>query len=171
MDWYKLACDNRSKLEEAVRRAIEEDLNDIDADNSICYKIILCLDGEVRVKRMMDIGLYSTPIDGIVVYEYRHRFMCDYAEDIGEMNESAEIAATIMPEEAGMVMRVLCDKYGEPAEGEFYRNRFFDIFSQMFPEQYRKYRHMMAKPIIDSIMAEEDIMCKIFKIFKICSEQ
>lgn len=163
MDWYRLALSNRTKLEEAVRRAIEEDLNDIEADESICYRIILCLDGEVRVKRMIDIGLCSDPIDGIVVYEYRHRFMCDYAEDIGEMNESAELVASIMPEEAGMVMRVLCDKYGETVEGEFYRNRFFDIFSQMFPEQYREYRHMMAKPIIDSIISEEEIMSKIFK--------
>lgn len=163
MDWYRLALSNRTKLEEAICRAIEEDLNDTEADENICYRIILCLDGEVRVKRMIDIGLCSDPIDGIVVYEYRHRFMCDYAEDIGEMNESAELAASIMPEEAGMVMRVLCDKYGEPEEGEFYRNRFFDIFSQMFPEQYREYRHMMAKPIIDSIISEEEIMSEIFK--------
>ena len=162
MGWLELAKEKESELYSAACEAIASAINDRSGVPKRCYGVQLFIDGHVTVSSYSDFGFPVSVHNGINLYNARCGLYKDPVEDMGKGNEAAERAAEAMPSEAGAVMRTLRDKYGCGVTDGLYKNRFFEIFSQMFYDEYEKYRADTAKTAAEKIMKDEGVMDEIF---------
>lgn len=164
MSWLELAKEKEPELMRAAVTAAIRAMDDHEPYPNKCYGVQLFSDGRVSVKPYSDYGFPVFIANGINVYNVYCKFDKDYVEDIGEGDEAAEIVMRDMPVESKAVMRVFNEKYAnDNRKFVFYKNRFFDILSQMFHDEYREYRSAKALEAAKRYVSEHDVMKEIFK--------
>lgn len=163
MGWLELAKEKERELYEAACEAIESAINDRSGAPNRCYGVQLFEDGRVTVAVYSDFGFPVSVHKGINLYNVRCDLHKDPVEDIGDGNEAAERVMAELPRESKAVMRVLREKYGAGADRDgLYRNRFFEILSQMFFDEYEEYRSAAVKAAAKRAMKDEAVLEEIF---------
>lgn len=163
MGWLELAKEKERELYEAACEAIESAINDRSGAPNRCCGVQLFEDGRVTVAVYSDFGFPVSVHKGINLYNVRCDLHKDPVEDIGDGNEAAERVMAELPRESKAVMRVLREKYGAGADRDgLYRNRFFEILSQMFFDEYEEYRSAAVKAAAKRAMKDEAVLEEIF---------
>ena len=163
MGWLGLAKEKERELYAAACEAIESAINDRSGAPNRCYGVQLFEDGRVTVAVYSDFGFPVSVHKGINLYNVRCDLHKDPVEDIGDGNEAAERVMAELPRESKAVMRVLREKYGAGADRDgLYRNRFFEILSQMFFDEYEEYRSAAVKAAAKRAMKDEAVLEEIF---------
>ncbi len=160
MNWLELARSREKDLYAAVLETVERAMDDRSGRENKCYGVQLFSDGRISVAEYMDLGFPCSVCDGINVYSVRCVFAEDVVEDSGNGNESAERLAAEIPFESKAVMRVLKEETGE--EMKMYKNRFFEVFSQMFHDEYDEYRKKELKRAAEAFIERNSVMKQVF---------
>ncbi len=163
MGWLELAKEKERELYAAACEAIESAINDRSGAPNRCCGVQLFEDGRVTVAAYSDFGFPVSVHKGINLYNVRCGAYKDPVEDTGDGNEAAERVMAQLPRESKAVMRVLREKYGDGADRDgMYKNRFFEILSQMFFDEYEEYRSAAVKTAAERIVKDEAVMVEIF---------
>lgn len=153
MTWSELVKRNESVLKTAAAEAIENALK-----TGEDFEVRIDPFGNIDTRPYIDEMYILIPDDTIILYTAKSGYP-DYVEDIGSGNEAVLPLLEALPAESEAVMAHLRSKYNDiDIPGTMYKNRFFEILSDMFSESYKNYRLAAIQPAVENILENTDII-------------